>query len=503
MHSVVLQRSHCTDSLISTKISSHFSAAHNMLRFVLLVIGSSSSVTAWSSATASSSAGRHAGMARRSLNPTTALEMTAAPPEEEPEDASIDGFELTMKTKKTLIFDDKTGRFFETTKEPEESVSKYQQLSDNKSFSDSNEMVPTEILFGNGEKKFPHVELAAEILASDFELQFEGQQPTARTMKSPQDDEELQTEQPLIDAPQPLSVVEQCYEAWNEREMTKAVNCFADDFTYQDSQYVGAFTNTNDLARHFAQQADLLPPGCQLVLETIAVDPVNGNIGTRFHIEEQDGSVVPLTRGCSFYTTNDNGLITSGFRVLEMLVKPRKQDVDNMVSSASRVFANIVQQEKPSALMSEPSASLSIIEQYFDAWNNRDMEAALDCFVEECVYQTEDPVFVETFKGKAALRDHLVKNASVLPSSCRIILDNLAIDPTNGSIGTRWHLEISGIAVPNMQGCSMYTTDLLTGLLTSGFDVTEAPVKLPKEAMALLSLLPGKGSLFGLMSPTK
>ena len=128
----------------------------------------------------------------------------------------------------------------------------------------------------------------------------------------------------------------------------------------------------------------------------------------------------------------------------------------------------------------------SIIEKYFEAWNKRDMETALNCFVEDCIYQTEDPVFVDTFVGKTALREHLAKNAAVLPSSCQIILDSIAVDKRNGNIGTTWHLEVNGVGIPNLRGCSMYTTDPTTGLLTRGFDVTEAPVKLPKAALPFL-----------------
>jgi ketosteroid isomerase-like protein len=285
-------------------------------------------------------------------------------------------------------------------------------------------------------------------------------------------------------------IVEECYAAWNRRDMSAAVDCFADSFEYEDSQYLGTFTNKNALQRHFSQGAAFLPSNSQLIVDNVAVCSLSGNIGTRWHVEQSDGSIVSFTRGCSFYTTSSNGLITSGFRVSEMLVKPNKEIVDGMVSSASKVLQNVEGKEPPLASQSDDSgaSSSSIIEKYFEAWNKRDMESALECFVEDCTYQTEDPVFVDTFEGKASLREHLVKNAAALPSSCRILLDDLAIDPTNGNIGTRWHLEVNGWAIPNLRGCSMYTTDPATGLLKSGFDVTESPVKLPRMALPGLSL---------------
>jgi hypothetical protein len=42
---------------------------------------------------------------------------------------------------------------------------------------------------------------------------------------------------------------------------------------------------------------------------------------------------------------------------------------------------------------------------------------------------------------------------------------------------------VNGVAIPNLCGCSMYTMDREIGLLKSGFDVTEAPVKLPGGAV--------------------
>ena len=65
-------------------------------------------------------------------------------------------------------------------------------------------------------------------------------------------------------------------------------------------------------------------------------------------------------------------------------------------------------------------------------------------------------MFVDKFIGKTALREHLLKNAAALPSACQIILDDLAIDDH------------------------------------TGYDVTEAPVKLPGLAQDLFALLFGK-----------
>ncbi len=282
------------------------------------------------------------------------------------------------------------------------------------------------------------------------------------------------------------SKVERCYQAWNDRNFDEAISCFSDDFSYDDGQYLGTITDKPTLKRSLERNAEVLPLGCKMVIDHIAVDAGSGNIGSCWHVEREDGTTVPLTRGCSFYTTDKTtGLIKTGFKVTEMVVKPNKSFSDNLVesaskflqatekfSSASETFSSSTQQQEQ-----EPK---SLIEKYFQAWNNRDMITAIDCFTDDATYQTEDPVFVDTFRGKDSLREHLLKNAATLPSSCQIILDDLAIDESNGTFGVKWHLEVEGVGIPNLRGCSMYTTDKESGLLKSGYDVTESPVKAPE-----------------------
>lgn len=323
----------------------------------------------------------------------------------------------------------------------------------------------------------------------------------------------------------PTTVVEQCYKAWNQRDMEKAASYFSKDFSYDDGQYLGSITqNKSKLQRRFQVVADALPPKSVMVVDDIAVCQTSGNIGTRWHVERaEDGSSVPLTRGCSFYTVDQgSGLIQTGFKVSEMVVKPSKRASNGLVSSASRfmessnkgidMVAAVSSSQgigigigRPSTTASiqdddddssSPSSSSSVIEGYFQAWNDRNMEGALDYFIEDCVYEVEDPVFVDKFCGKEALREHLVKNAGVLPSACQIILDDLAVDRSNGKFGVKWHLEVSGFAIPNLRGCSMYTMDCELGLLKSGFDITEAPVKVPDLAQGFVSSLVSKIGLF-------
>lgn len=275
------------------------------------------------------------------------------------------------------------------------------------------------------------------------------------------------------------------------------MNCFARDFSYHDGQYLGSFINQSELQRHLSSQAQLLPQGCQMVVDHMAVDVVRRHVATQWHVQRSKTTrdKVPLTNGISFYTlTKDGTKIANGRRVSEMWIKPPPAVASALTTWAS-VFMGTKNNQTPiqstgRATKSSLSSKSSIIEEYFDAWNRRDMEAALACFVDDCRYQTEDPVFVDAFCGKAALRAHLEKNAASLPGSARIILDDLAIDDTDGKIGTTWHLQIMEENVkllPTLRGCSMYTTDPTTGLLVTGYDVTEAPAKLPQASTVWLA----------------
>ena len=190
----------------------------------------------------------------------------------------------------------------------------------------------------------------------------------------------------------------------------------------------------------------------------------------------------PLPCNCRLQMLNKPSF--SNVLDLRHSVKPNRDTVNALLSLAPSSSDSTAASD---SLRDFNSEELSVVERYFDAWNRRDMEAALDCLTEDCVYQTEDPVFVGTLNGKEEMRDHLVQNANVLPAAAKIVLDDLAVDSFGqGTIGTRWHLEVNGVALPNLQGCSMYTTDQTTGQIKTALDITEAPVKLPREALSFL-----------------
>jgi len=125
------------------------------------------------------------------------------------------------------------------------------------------------------------------------------------------------------------------------------------------------------------------------------------------------------------------------------------------------------------------------IRKYFEAWNERDMATACDQFVEDCTY--EDTQYAGAFTGKEALEAHLYKVADALPPTFKFVIDEVA--DGGRTVGVQWHVENDGQALPFTRGCSMYTVDLESGKIVSGFDVPEpAPIKPGSASLGLLSL---------------
>ena len=88
---------------------------------------------------------------------------------------------------------------------------------------------------------------------------------------------------------------------------------------------------------------------------------------------------------------------------------------------------------------------------YFEAWNKRDMQAAIALFSEDCVY--EDTVYPEVFNGRSELEFHLLRVADALPSSFVFVIDDVSSGAADArAIGVRWHVEQRIIGAPQDDG---------------------------------------------------
>jgi len=275
------------------------------------------------------------------------------------------------------------------------------------------------------------------------------------------------------------SVVENFISAINNNDIPTASSYLSDDCTYADTKYYDTIVGRSDIKRHLYLEEGALPESQTRVIDEIVVDADNTAICTQWHIE-RDGIAIENERGCSFYTVNVvENKISSLMDVPEPKSKPGDAGL-NVLNAASKIIDGtgvgyLEVDGGASASSSVLSAGATCVEKYFDAWNRRDMTAAVACFAEQCSY--EDTQYRDAFVGKDKLEAHLLRVADCLPKSFVFVVDSLAVSVDRTKVGVQWHLENGdGEALPFTRGCSYYKLDGRTGLIVEGFDVPEPAV---------------------------
>ena len=120
---------------------------------------------------------------------------------------------------------------------------------------------------------------------------------------------------------------------------------------------------------------------------------------------------------------------------------------------------------------------------YFEAWNNRDIDAAVAVFADDVTY--DDTAFPEPFQGKTRLSNHLNVCADCFPDSFSFQVDDciessVRMDKNSRpqEVFVQWHVENNGETLPYTRGCSFYQLNK-QGLIQDGIDFVEpnGPVK--------------------------
>ena len=289
------------------------------------------------------------------------------------------------------------------------------------------------------------------------------------------------------------------YDAWNERDYQAINNFIADECVYEDAKYSGPFVGRDDVMRHFQLAGDVNDK--MYVVDDFADG--GEKVAVKYHIETIGGETEPCSRHVAFFTVDtDSGLITSVFDTVEPSSKTGATDLA-VLSAASKILRlfgsdesgdaqQIPKQESTTEeenkgffenLFSTDSSKpmISAPERYFAAWNQRDMDAAVQVFADDCQY--EDTVFPEPFDGKQALKKHLLLCEESLPSTFSFVIDDIA--DAGDKLGVKWHVENNGEQMPFTRGLSFYTVDVATGLVKTGIDEVE-PAVLKLGAPSLL-----------------
>ena len=255
--------------------------------------------------------------------------------------------------------------------------------------------------------------------------------------------------------------VESMIQAYNSKDLDTFMTFFRDDCVYEDAKFPRPFIGKVEMQRELRLQASSLP--YQIVVDNMAV--ASNKTAILYHYEDPTkGTVVANSRHCAFYTIEQN-LITSAFVTIEPL---SKKGPDNLaiLTMASKILSN-----PRNNTVTLPSVGLTPPERYFDAWNRRDMDAAVDVFADDVTY--DDTVFPLPLSGKDALKKHLFTCADAFPDSFTFVVDDIANGGSN--IGVKWHVENNDKALPFTRGCSFYQM-ADNGLIREGIDIVEPAV---------------------------
>ncbi len=124
----------------------------------------------------------------------------------------------------------------------------------------------------------------------------------------------------------------------------------------------------------------------------------------------------------------------------------------------------------------------SIVEQYFAAWNRRDISEASQLFATDCIMN--DMQYETAFYGREELTNHLLRVKDCLPTTFNFRVDDIV--STSNKAGALWHVENNESSLAFTRGCSFYTFDeqveggsIRTKVIQTGVEIPEkAPPKM-------------------------
>ena len=257
------------------------------------------------------------------------------------------------------------------------------------------------------------------------------------------------------------------------------------------------------------------------IFDNVDFDDIPGSATRRINGYLPGGRSDPYDRGLNSNFINTNGSErrrnTRGIRRNNNFI----DDFDDFPSRRGGGLANVPQIYRRDLFDQFDGRSfnqLTAVEQYFEAWNRRNIPLALSCFDDNIYY--DDTQFSEPFEGKDRLADHLLYVADCLPDTFYFVVDELSIgraersrrrdragsptfqigrnrvarasrrysDAPMQSIGVLWHIENEYGNLPFARGCSFFKVDPNTNLILEVNDFQEPAIKTGSAGLKLLSL---------------
>ena len=260
---------------------------------------------------------------------------------------------------------------------------------------------------------------------------------------------------------------------------------FDEDITYVDTSYYNPIIGKTALLKHWQLHTNSSPLSSlsEDSLEVIVIDEIVSTptkVCVMYHLSNTGGIGIEDSTHITFYNLNEEGTrIVQVFDVAEP-ASPKPGDGGlKLLKSVSKLIGDesIVMTASNDSDDNEvtDNTSLSVVEQYFEAWNKRDMKTAITLFTPTC--QMRDLQYDDAFSGRDQFEQHLLRVKDCLPSSFNFVVDDIAI--ANSKAGVLWHVENNDSPLAFTRGCSFYTIDAKSGLIESGFEIPEkAPPKM-------------------------
>lgn len=259
---------------------------------------------------------------------------------------------------------------------------------------------------------------------------------------------------------------------------------FTEDARMVDTAFYNPIEGKEAIIRHFYLNQGSSPLATlskdskdMIVVDNIAA--LEGKVSVLYHLEdENNGEKIQDSDSISFYTL-ENNLISSVYDFVEP-ESPKPGDSGlKLLRIVSKLIGRQTDQRNNTVAMVDSTSTnpeFKAVEKYFDAWNRRDMKAAITCFSEDV--KLRDTQYTSAFGSKSELEKHLLNVADCLPGSFEFVIDDIADDGEN--IGVRWHVESNQKELAFTRGCSFYTLDRSTGLIKTGIEIPERAPPKPK-----------------------
>ncbi|GAX72993.1 hypothetical protein CEUSTIGMA_g445.t1 [Chlamydomonas eustigma] len=150
-------------------------------------------------------------------------------------------------------------------------------------------------------------------------------------------------------------VIIKYYNAYNAGDIETIGGLLAEDCSYHDMIYEDPFEGRQEIVEYLKKVRTIVPSDLKFVIED-ATSGDNRKVGIMWHVECGEGIVFPFSRGCSFYTLNEEGKIIQARDLVESAVKPGSSSL-NLLATMTPLIRKLGRDADPANLRRLPLAA--------------------------------------------------------------------------------------------------------------------------------------------------